>query len=417
VAHNVIVGGGIIGTAIAFALQRDGHNVTIVEPDDLGTGAAAGSAGYISVGEIFPLASPDVVWNTPRMLFDPLGPLAIDPRYLFKLVPWGLRFLAAARPSRRERGIDALASLNRDATTYLERLARDAGIDDLLSLDGGLLVCRDVSSLRRLQSHVPVLESHGIRVEVLDAAQLRKLEPALKPQLAGALLFPDSARCADPRAFGVRLGERIVRDGAAVARAKATALRPLASGAWEVITANDTLKAERVIVATGVWSGQLLDSLGYRVPIETERGYHLMLPEPRVELYRPMVFEEAHFCATPMNGGLRLAGTVEFAGTHAPMNPRRSDILFDLASQYIEGLHLGMPSRWMGFRPSLPDSLPAIGASARHANLFYCFGHQHLGLTQAAISARCIADLVARRRPPIDLAPFDLRRFEGGVLP
>ena len=412
--HDVaIIGGGIIGTCIALALQNDRYAVTIVEPDELGTGASAGSAGYISLGEIFPLASPGVLLDMPRMLLDPLGPLVIDPRYLFKLVPWGLRFLGASRASQQRKAIDALASLNRTAATDLFRLARQGGAEEFLSADGGLLVCRDAQSLARLEKQLPIFAEQGIRAEVLSRDDLRALEPSLRPDIAGALFFPDSARCADPRAFGMRLAERVLQNGAARVRAKVTALEQLPSGTWQISTSETTFTASRVVIAAGVWSGSLLTSLGYQCPIETERGYHLMLPEPGVQLYRPMVFEEAHFCATPMRDGLRLAGTVEFAGTQAPMNPRRSDILFELASRYLSGLQRGEPQRWMGFRPSLPDSLPAIGAATRHTNLFYCFGHQHLGLTQAAISAQCMVDTIAGRRPQIDLGPFNLTRFAG----
>jgi D-amino-acid dehydrogenase len=181
---------------------------------------------------------------------------------------------------------------------------------------------------------------------------------------------------------------------------------------WRVVTSQGEIAADRVLVTAGVWSGALLRPLGYRVPIDTERGYHLMLPAPGITLTRPVVMAEGFFCVTPMTGGLRLAGTVELAGTKASMDPRRSDILFDLAAPYLPGLSRDGATRWMGFRPSFPDSRPAIGAAGRHRNLTYSFGHQHLGLTQAAVSARCIADLIAQRPPPVDLTPFSLGRFD-----
>lgn len=405
-----IVGGGIIGTAIAVALVREGQDVTIIEPDELGTGAAAGSAGYVSLGEIFPLANPGVVWDMPRMLSDPVGALVIDPRYFFRLIPWGLRFLAATRRSQRERGVDALANLNRNAAADLFELANAAGASSYLSADGGLLVCREERSLVKQIAQLPVLHDRGIRAEVRSANDVRDMEPALRSEIAGAIFFPDSARCSDPRAFGIALGAFAQTQGATWLRSHVRGMHQQPDGTWRLDLDDATLAASHVVVAAGVWSGETMKSLGYRCPIETERGYHLMLPQPEIPLHRPMVFEEAHFCATPMDAGVRLAGTVEFAGTKAPMHPKRSDVLYGLATRYLAGLRPG-EERWMGFRPSFPDSLPAIGRAALHKNLFYCFGHQHLGLTQAATSAKYVVDMIAERKPMIDLAPFDLKRF------
>lgn len=405
-----VIGGGIIGTAVARALQAEGAAVTIFDPDGAGSGAAVGSASYISVGEIFPLAHASVAAAMPRMLFDPLGPLVIRPSYLPRLAPWGLRFLASMHPSIYARNTGALASLNRPALKALLELAEGAGARELIDCAGGMLACERESTLRSLEPQIERLLAHHIDAVRLTSSQVRALEPALSSTIAGAIFFPGSARCTDPAAFCARLARAATAAGATVIDEPVRRIEPQPDGSWHV-HARERHTARRVVVAAGVWSGNLLRPLGYAVPIEAERGYHLMLPHAGISVRRPMVFAERHFCVTGLDGGIRLAGTVEFAGTVRPMNPRRSDILYELASAYLPGLKRDGSTRWMGLRPSFPDSLPAIGSGGAKATLFYCFGHQHLGLTQAGISAKLIAAIVAGRPPEIDIAPFRLERF------
>ena len=408
---TVIIGAGIVGLATALQLQADGHHVLLLDPAEPASGCSSGNAGNLAESEIFPLAEPGIWHRLPRMLLDPLGPLVIRMAYLPRLIPWGLRFLAAARPGTFAASTDALASLNRLAVqSYLPLLQR-AGAGDLVTRQGGLVACRTQALLRATIAQIPQQIAHGIQAEALSSGALLDLEPGLSPELVGGVYFPSAARCADPQALGTRFAEAILRDGGEIRRAAVRGLTPAEDGSWQVATDQGTIAAARIVITAGLWSGKLMRQLGYKAPIETERGYHLMLPTPGVTLNRPCIMAEASFCVTPMNHGLRLAGTVELAGTEAPMNPRRSDILFDLAKPYLPGLDRSGATRWMGFRPSFPDSRPAIGRASRHRNLTYAFGHQHLGLTQAAVTGRCIADLVADRPPPIDLTPFSLARF------
>ncbi|HWK46531.1 MAG TPA: FAD-dependent oxidoreductase [Stellaceae bacterium] len=408
---TIIVGAGIVGLATALQLQADGHRVLLLDPAEPASGCSSGNAGNLAESEIFPLAEPGIWHRLPRMLLDPMGPLVIRMAYLPRLIPWGLRFLAAARPGTFTASTAALASLNQLAVqSYLPLLQR-AGAGDLVTRQGGLVACRTRSMLDSTIAQIPLQIGHGIPAEALSPGALRELEPGLSPDLAGGVYYPSAARCADPQALGTRFAEAILRDGGEIRRAEVLGLTPAEDGSWQIMTDQGVITAQRVVITAGVWSGKLMRHLGYKAPIETERGYHLMLPAPNVTLHRPCIMAETSFCVTPMNHGLRLAGTVEMAGIKAPMNPRRSDILFDLAKPYLPGLDRSGATRWMGFRPSFPDSRPAIGRAARHRNLTYAFGHQHLGLTQAAITGRCIADLVADRPPPIDLAPFSLARF------
>jgi glycine/D-amino acid oxidase-like deaminating enzyme len=408
----VIVGAGIIGLAAGVALTLQGRPVTIVDRDPPASGCSAGNAGYLSEGAIFPIASPETFRALPRLLLDQAGPLCIRPTHLLGLAPWGLRLLAASRPAQAKLATDALAALTQASIDSYGPLLAAADAGDLVERRGGLHVFRDARALDTRAALIPLYADYGIEARRLDAGELAAMEPALGPNLAGALFFPNSARCLDPKALGQRFAGSIEAGGGRIVRATVKALRPTADG-WLTTCEGEDLRSATVLVAAGRWSDALLSPLGYRAPLEAERGYHLMLPTPGVQLQRPLVVVDRHFAITPMTDGLRLAGTVEFAGRNAAMNPARADMLFDQAAPLLPGLDQRDATRWMGHRPSLPDSLPAIGAATGHAGLYYAFGHHHCGLTQAAITARILADLMSGAAPPIDIAPFDIRRFGG----
>jgi glycine/D-amino acid oxidase-like deaminating enzyme len=406
-----VIGGGILGTTCALELLERGRWVVMVERDEPGSGTAAGSAGYLADGEIFPVAQLRTIAALPRMLLDPFGPLVIRPEYAPRMIDWGRRFLSATRRGRFESGIRALASLNRMANDALFELATRSGAERYLVRDGALHVTRERSTLRHATSLISILTENGIAARAVERDELLKMEPNLSEQVLGGVFYPGAGRCTGPEEFGSSLAVSVREKGGTIVRADARALEQQSDMSWRVQNDDAPLAARRVVVAAGVWSRDLVRPLGYRVPLEAARGYHLMLPEAGVTLQRTLLIEEAHFCATPMENGVRLAGTVEFAGVDAPPNYARSDMLFGIASRYLPGLRADGATRWMGSRPSFPDSLPAIGAGRRHRNLYFCFGHEKLGLTQSAISARCIADLIAGESPPIDLSPFSLERF------
>ena len=411
-AEIAVIGGGIIGVTSALELQRAGRSVVLVEPREIGVGTAGGSAGYLSDSHIFPIATANTVLRIPQMLLDPLGPLVIRPAYAPHMIGWGLRFLSSLRPSRARAATSALASLNRDALRRLFELASTAGAGEYLSREGALSVCLEAGNLREQAAHIPVYRSYGINVGEVTGREISDLEPALARDFIGGLFFPDEARCLDPGAFGRRLAASFIETGGVTAPEAATAIEPKGDGSWDVrFAGGDAICAESVVVSAGVWSRPLLERLGYRVPLETERGYHLMLPKPELTVQRPVHFVERRFVATQMLEGLRLAGTAEFAGLDAPMDPRRSDVLYQLARPYLPGLSNAGATRWMGYRPNLPDSLPAIGKSTKHRNLYYNFGHQHLGLTQSAASAHILSSVVVGSDLDIDIAPFSLDRF------
>lgn len=405
-----VIGAGIVGLSAALQLQLDGRTVTIFDPDEPAAGCSYGNAGYLSQGNIFPPSSMATLKRLPRMLLDPRGPLVIRASYLPRFVPWGLRALAATRPGVMKETIAALASLARRSVDAYAPLLKAAGAEDLIDIKGSLVLYRTHAELDAAAESAAFVRQFGIAAEAVPRHEVKQFEPALADTFAGAVRFPGSARAPDPQLLGQRFAEAVIARGGAHRRQRVMTLEP-ATGGWTLRTVDGAVRARQVVVAAGRWSDRLLAPLGYRVPLEGERGYHLMLPAPGVELRRPIIIADYQICVTPMNAGLRLAGTVEFAAEGAPMDPRRADMLFDIARPYLPGLSRDGALRWMGTRPSLPDGRPAIGRASRHANLYYCFGHQHVGLTQAAVSAALLSEIVAGGETSIDPRPFSLDRF------
>ncbi len=403
-----LIGGGIVGISTAIALRERGVDVTVFEPEEPAIHTAGGSACYLSPGEIFPLASPQTLRDLPRMLFDRTGPLVVRPQYLPHLVRWGLHFLNAARPANYVHAVAALTALNRNANDATAALAQRAGAAEFLERCGGIHVARDAHMLPHLAEMAKAVAEAGVPVQILDAAQLRELEPALASGLAGGLLFPGDARIIDPLRYGAQLATYLRDSGGVIVKESVRAIAPV-DGGWRVSPGSETFT--HAIITAGAWSHELLRPLGYYVPLDTERGYNLTIPTPNVTLRHPLVFAESRVAMTSLNYGLRVTGTVEFAGLKAPPNPQRSEMLVKTAQTYLPGVQCENATRWMGFRPAFPDALPAIGHAARHQNLLYAFGHEHLGFTQAAITAECVAALLLGEIPPVDLSPFDLERF------
>lgn len=409
----IIVGAGIVGLTLAVRLQLEGKRVCLIDAVGPASGASYGNAGFLSRGSIFPPVSRGDLWRLPKYLLDPASPLTIRPAYLPDLVPWGVRLIAATRPNRMAQIIAALASLSRDAISSYAPLLSAAAAQDLVDVRGSLIVCRTAATLEQKSRAIPSWCENGIEAFRIDRARARELEPALSDEIAGAIYLPDNGRCVNPGALGLRFAAYLEANGGRMVIAKANKIIPN-NGSWRIQTSSGDFEAPQVVVAAGRWSDELLTPFGMTIPLASERGYHLMLPDAGVELSRPCVMAEPFFAATPMTEGLRLAGTVEFAHADAPMSPKRADNLFELARRYLPGLGREGATRWMGIRPSFPDALPAIGEVRGRTGLFYSFGHQHVGLTFAASSAKLLADLMLDRRPGVDPTPFSLERFSRG---
>ncbi len=406
----VVIGAGIVGVCCAAWLQRDGHAVTLLDRQGPGEGASFGNAAVYASESVLPVAMPGILRRVPGMLSDPLGPLAIRWGYLPRLAPWLLRFVAASRPDRVEAIARALAALQDGGQDDYAPLLAEAGLTDTVVRRGWAAVHLDAERLDSARSVVALQRHHGVSVEELGPEELRQMEPALSRDLKGGFYYPQVAHSLDSYGTVTGLAEHVRSRGGTVVRGEARRIVVRDGRVAAVATDDGEIACEAVVVAAGAWSKRLAGEVGRRVPLDTERGYHLTIPEPGVALSRPLYSTEFGMACTPMTAGLRLAGTVELGGLAAAPNWKRAEVLAERGRKLFPELTTEGASRWMGFRPSLPDSLPVIGPG-RVPGSFLAFGHGHLGLTLGARTGRLIADLVAGRPPVVDPAPYRAERF------
>ena len=412
-----MIGAGVVGLSTALALQRDGWDVVILDPEPPGEGGASfGNAGLIATHIVQPIAVASILPKLPRMLLDETAPLAIRWRHLPSVLPWLLRLLRATRPSEVERISAALAAELRHAQAAFGPLLEDPDTAGLFHREGLVVVYPDEASLAENEPVFRLQRRNGVAIDEIGHNALRDLLPDLAARYRFGIRYPEAGHIADPLAYVRALAGQFGRAGGAIKRVAATGFTTTRDRVSAVRTTEATEPADLAVVAAGIWSKPLAAALRLRVPLESERGYHVTLPEPGISVRAAMMVGDIRFAITPMRAGLRLAGTIEFAGLNAPANRKRHDALVANARRVFPDLNTGKQERWMGHRPSLPDSLPVVGRSPHHPNVFLNFGHGHLGLTSSAITGRTVADLAAGRPPLFDVAPFAADRFHAGFL-
>lgn len=409
--HAAVVGAGIVGVATALRLHREGWQVTLLDKAGPGEGTSFGNASVIAPDSVVPVAAPGLLRELPRLMSDPLGPLAIRWRYLPQLTPWLLRFLAAGRPSRVEEISKALHALAEPALTAHYELVDWLGARDMIRQRGWLSVAEKPAVWEAYQSRLALQRRRGIDFTLLTGAELRQYEPALQPIFTAGVYYPGMAHVVENFRY-VRLLAEAAEDRGVVYKRTAVRGFDFADGRVSaVLCAEDRVPCDAVVIAAGAWSKVLARQLGAKVPLDTERGYHLTLPEPNVELRLPVCSLDGGFVATPLESGMRLAGTDELGGLKLPPNWKRSELLLTHAQRWFTDLRGQGAKRWMGFRPSMPDSLPVIDRAPKAPNAILAFGHGHLGLTLGPRTADLVADLLAERDSDIPLAPYSATRF------
>jgi len=408
----LVIGAGIVGVAISLRLRQEGREVLLIDREGVAAQASRGNAGALAFSDVLPLASPGILHRAPRWLINPLGPLAIRPRYLPHLVPWLFRFWRASRRDRVRAGTAAQAALMDLSALETPLLLAAAGASHMLRSDGVLHLYESEAELRASQPGWQARAEHGIAFTHLHGPQaIAELQPGLSASLVAATFVPGWKTVSDPLRVTEALAAEFERRGGRIRRADALALAPGPDGVKVQLRDGAALVARNVVIAAGAWSHRLARTLSEHIPLETERGYNTTLPVDAFDLKRQLTFDGHGFVVTPLACGVRVGGAVEFAGLDAPPNFARAAAMLGIAKRFMPGLRTDGGREWMGFRPSLPDSLPAIGPAAADDRVVYAFGHGHLGLTQAAATARLVADIIAGRSPPIELAPFRPQRF------
>jgi D-hydroxyproline dehydrogenase len=403
-----IIGAGVIGLAIAEALVAEGHEVVLVDPNPPGSGASYGNAGTIADYAVTPVGTPDVLRHLPSLLFNRNSPLAIRQAALPALAPWLLRFARQSLPAAAARNGTALAALLAGANPMWCDLAARIGGAEILQHHGCLYLYETKAAFRAASADMAHRRDLGVTVDLLTPEALARLEPGLPPVEGGAAFFPEAGFLTDPGTM-VALLHAAAMQHAGFLTGRAETLTRQFDGII-VEGPGFRLHARKVILATGAHGRDLARMAGDTVPLDTERGYHVEWDMAEPLLTRPACPTTRGFYLCPMAGRLRVAGTVELGGLTAPPSPHRIARLVEGARAIFPGLP--EPDRtWMGFRPSLPDSLPVIGPSQAGPEVIHAFGHGHIGLTLAPITARLVADLVAGRNPERDITPYRPGRF------
>ncbi|WP_424943675.1 NAD(P)/FAD-dependent oxidoreductase [Aliiroseovarius crassostreae] len=410
--HDIIViGAGIIGISAALALQAQGRKVTLWDRKGIAEEASTGNAGAFAFAEVEPLATPGVMKKAPKWLLDPLGPLSVPPSYAFKIAPWMLRFWRASWRDRYTASMQAQVTLMRHCEAAFERQLQADGDASLIRREGQLSVYQGE---KQYQAALPGLMHRrdlGVETDLIESANaLADIQPGLDRSFTHGAYTPGWFNTEDPKIWAQMLADRFLEKGGVFERRTVSNLRN--RDTYVEVTAEGALyRATHIVVCAGAWSHHLAAMLGDRFPLETERGYNTTFPTRSIDLRTHVTFGAHGFVMSKIGEGLRVGGAVELGGLDLPPNYKRADILLKKAKSFFPDLDTDGGTQWMGFRPSMPDSLPVIGTSTRAPRVTYAFGHGHLGLTQSAGTAELVASLVEGSAPVIDLTPYRPSRF------
>ncbi|KQT14037.1 NAD(P)/FAD-dependent oxidoreductase [Ramlibacter sp. Leaf400] len=410
--HLVVLGTGIVGTCAGAWLQRDGHRITFVSPVPPGEACSFGNAGSLSPSACLPVGMPGMWKQVPGWLRDPEGPLAIRPAYLPALLPWLLRFLRHSSREEVVRIATAMRGLLAPIFESYAPLLERAGATHLVRRTGCLYVYGSGPSAARWRWGMDLRRGLGVELRDIGEDELAQMAPDLRGRFRFGILAPENGSTLDPEALVKALHAQCIADGAVTVQDTATGFEKRSDTVTAVrLASGQMLPCDGVVVASGAWSRPLAAQLGSEVPLETQRGYHVTVQSNNLQLRHTVMAPEYNLMVNPMAMGLRLAGSVEFAGLAPPPNYHRADVLLAKGREMFPHLDSSRTTRWMGHRPCLPDSLPVIGRAPRTANAWLAFGHGHVGMCAGASTGRELAHLVAGRPTQVDLRPFAPDRF------
>ncbi|RDV05799.1 FAD-binding oxidoreductase [Undibacter mobilis] len=418
-----VLGAGIVGLCTALELQRDGHAVIIVDPDEPGVRQAAsyGNGTWLNPGSVLPMSTPGLWKQVPGFLLDPDGPFIIRWRYLPALAGWLMRFVLAGRTWQQ---VEICATrryeLNRNTAQDHAALATEAGRPDLIRCNGLMFVYPDQAAIDAERQSWQLRQNLGIRFRKIETAELHKRVPELSTAYSLGMQMEDGGQVVDPGAYCNALYQLAIRRGATHKTARATGFSFNGNRLTAVMTDAGAIPCDRAVIAAGVGSRDLARQAGDKVPLISERGYHVVIPNPGFDLPAGLMPSDGKMGVVMTPQGLRLAGQVELASVSAAPNWRRALILLNYGRRMFPALaakadaveeDVGSQNYWMGHRPSTPDGLPCIGPASRSPDIFHAFGHGHVGMIQAPATGRLVAALIAGRQPACDATAFVARRF------
>jgi len=403
-----IIGAGIQGVCSALFLQKKGYQVTLFDRDEPGNAASYGNAGHFSPYASVPLNRPDVVTDVPAMLLSSRGPLALKWNYVPKMIPWFIKFLSNCRKEKMMHTAKNMHQILSLSLPAFDELFDDISLDGLVENKGVLYIWTD-KNLKSRELENKIREELGIKQQLLNPKEIHDLEPNIKPFYHGGVFYDYARHTKNPKKILIKLFENFIEKGGKFLKLN---IKYIDFDGEKPVLRSETQRFifNKLVIACGAFSKKLTDLLHENIPLDTERGYHVHFKDCEHLISRPVVYANRGFGMTPMEQGLRVVGTVEFGGLENPLSKSRVKNLILNAKEMLDGLP-EHKDEWLGFRPSLPDFLPIISPSKNYKNVFYSFGHHHLGWTLGAISGKIISKLIDNENTNMDLEPYNSIRF------
>jgi D-hydroxyproline dehydrogenase len=405
-----VLGGGVIGLSVALKMLNSGREVVLIDPEEPGSGTSYGNAGTIAEYAVLPVGSPEVIKRLPSLLFDKNSPMAIKRSEILSLVPWLMKFLYQSMPKQAEKNAQSIAKILVNARLRWEDLASQINGSSLLNNNGSIYIYKSKSIYDAGLKDINHRKTLGLNAQMLNPSELNKLEPNINLIEGGAAYFPDCAYMSDPGKMMKLLLNACIEKGCQVIRQTAKNIERTNNGIKVTLDDKSTILSKHLVVSAGAFSKKFAKQAGDNIPLDVERGYHVEYDMNEPLLNRPCCSANGGFYMSPMSGRLRVVGTVELGGVSSKISMHRVNHLENGASNFFPSL--GKPSRtWLGFRPSIPDSKPVISASRKGNDIVYAFGHGHIGLTLAPVTAEIVESIITGKKPPIPIHEFSVQRF------
>ena len=404
-----IIGAGIQGISNALFLQKKGFKVTIFDREEPGSPAASyGNAGHFSPYASVPINRPDVLSDIPAMLLSSTGPLALKWNYVPKMIPWFLQFIRNCTTKKMMHTAKNMHQILDLALPAYDELFDEIELGGLVEKKGILYIWND-QSLKSRELEIKVRNELHVDQQVVTPKEIHDLEPNIKPIYHGGVYYQHGRHARNPKKILLKLYSLFLKKGGKFLKLN---IRDIDFDEEKPVLKSETQTFifDKIVIACGSFSKKLTDNLEEKIPLDTERGYHVHFKDCDHLLSRPVIFQNRGFGITPMEQGLRVVGTVEFGGLNNPSTKARINNLISNA-KYMMGDLPEHEDEWLGFRPTLPDYLPVIGPSKKYKNVFYCFGHHHLGWTLGPISGKIISGMIAEDNTNLDLKPYSSLRF------
>jgi len=404
-----VVGGGIQGVSNALFLQKKGFKVTIFDRNEPGSPEASyGNAGHFSPYASVPINRPDILADIPAMLLSSTGPLALKWNYVPKMIPWFVKFIFNSTKNKMMHTAKNMHQILDLALPAYDELFDEIDLEGLVEKKGILYIWNN-KNLKSRELEINIRNKLGVEQQVVTPKEIHDLEPNIKPFYHGGVYYRHGRHARNPKKILLKLFELFIKKGGKFLKLN---IKDIQFDDEKPILKSEaqSFNFDKVVIACGAFSKKLTDKLDEKIPLDTERGYHVHFKGCDHLLSRPVIFSNRGFGITPMEQGLRVVGTVEFGGLDNPISKARIKNLINNAKYMLDGLPKH-EDEWLGFRPSLPDFLPVIGPSKNHKNIFYSFGHHHLGWTLGPISGKIVSGMIAEENTNLDLKPYSSLRF------